>query len=142
MKKFIYLLWFIPVLALGQKTSSVMPGELPWLAQNPQCNFPGATLTGNSADELIISAEAYLKSNIADLRNQNTGLSLTQNIASPYARYFTFSETFQNTEIYGTSIKIGLDKQNKIINVISKTGAVDNWPTNVSIPDPDTNMIK
>ena len=143
MKQYIPLiLLFISNIAIGQKASSISPNQPTWLSEGPQITFPTGTIPGTTVNELVGNSKTYLKISIIGLRNQNADLALFQNIASPYARYITFTETFLGTEIYGTSVKIGIDKGNKIVSVISKTGPVDNWPTNATIPNPDTSQIK
>jgi len=127
---------------VGQKAAIILPNQATWLNQAPQMSFPTGNIPGFTVNELVENAKTYLKTNINDLKNENTGLVLTQNITSPFARYITFQETYLGNEIYGTSIKIGIDKENKIISVISKTGAVDNWTSNTTIPIPDTSQIK
>jgi len=137
-----FLLLFISSVAIGQKAASTSPNQPTWLSESPMITFPSGTIPGVNASELASNSKMYFVISNIDLRNQNTDLVLSQNTSSPYARYITFTETFMGTEIYGTSLKIGIDKVNKIISVISKTGNVDNWPSNMTIPDPDTLKIK
>jgi len=136
------LLLFISFAAAAQKPTSISPNQPSWLSLGPQITFPSGSLEGNSSNELVLSAKAYLHDHIGDLNNPNADIITTQNIASPNARYITFKETFLGDEIYGTSLKISVDKVNKIVSVISKTGNIDNWPSNTAIPNPDTAQIK
>ena len=143
MRQFLsFLLLITSFVAAAQKPTSISPNQPTWLSESPIITFPSGTIPGTTSDELVNNSKTYLKINISDLRNQNTDLSLFQNIASPYARYITFKQIFMGFEIYGTSLKIGIDKQNNIVSVISKTGSVENWPSNESIPNPDSLQIK
>ena len=125
----------------AQNAENISPQEPTWLSKSPQILFPSGIINGSSENELIKNAELYLKNNLSDLKSPNTDLILSQNTASPYARYLTFKQGFMGTEIFGTSIKIGIDKQNKIISIISKTINVSSWPANINIPDPSSSKI-
>jgi len=143
MKQFVpLLLLLISFAAVAQKPTSISPDQPTWLTENPQITFPSGIIPGVTSNELVSNSNTYLKNNIKDLRNQNTDLALFQNIASPYARYITFTQTFEGIDVYGTSIKIGINKENKIVSVVSKTGNVENWPSNAIIPNPDTIRVK
>ncbi len=142
MKPFIPLmLLLLSFRLLAQNTESVSPGQPTWLSKNAHLSFPTGTISGSTVNDLVLNTEAYLKNNLSDLKNPNTALILTQNTASPYARYLTFKQSFMGTEIFGTSIKIGIDNQNKILSLISKTLPVNTWPANISIPEPESSKI-
>ncbi len=133
---------FFVLHVMGQNAQSILPNQPSWLIKEAQLSFPTGNIPGTSSEDLATNAAKYLKSTINDLKNPNTDLVLTQNITSPYARYITFSQSFMGNEIYGTSIKIGIDNQHNIVSVIAKTGSVDNWPVNQAISDGYPGSIK
>jgi hypothetical protein len=141
-KSLIYALIFVSVHAFGQQARLVLPGQKTWFAQDAQVVFPAITIQGNTLDELNTNAQAWLKQIQPDLKNENTRLELTYKISSPYASYLTYTQTFRDYEIFGTSLKIGIGRNNKILSLVYKTAPVDAWPADITVPDPDLSKLK
>jgi hypothetical protein len=145
MKRILPLIIIAHLFSIGsfaQSNQGIVRPQKTWIRKDAQCLFPSATLSGNNNTTRIENAQVYLKTSVADLKNENSGLNLSYSRISPYADYYGFVQTFRDYEIFGTSIKIGIDKENKIISVITKTGDVSAWPGNVTIPDPDLAQLK
>jgi hypothetical protein len=72
----------------------------------------------------------YAIENILASNPEHTGLRLIHEIESPYGRHFTFQQTYLETPIYGSQLKVNLDLSGNITSTFNNTFSTKNWGSN------------
>lgn len=83
--------------------------------------------------DLSSASKQYLLDNINELQVENCNLKLTNSYQSLVGMHFQFIQTFNGSEVYLSNIKIAVNNQGEIINIINDLADLSNknLPTNL-----------
>ncbi|RYD83328.1 MAG: T9SS type A sorting domain-containing protein [Sphingobacteriales bacterium] len=126
MKKLLFLFIFFPFILMGK---SVWPlGEI-WAEKNGESAYPNKTLhLSGTQQNKEAQAEKFV---IAELQNffpANTNLHADFFKIGPLGTYISYTQAFFGTSIYGTSVKINIDKNGNVNSIFYKLAETRNWP--------------
>ena len=131
MRILFYIFILIPIIALGQKNNTKDIKPHPLDMRKSKASFHAIHL--GSSD--IKDVENYLKNNIDNLKNSPyTFLKLLHKIESPGGIHLTYIQLYNSTPIYGTQVKVNLNKGGIINSIFDNSILItealsDNFPS-------------
>ncbi len=114
MRKFTYILFllFVPLLIVEASNSTTIKDrdaraffDTPHLGHNPS----------------LKTIKAHLQTRVDFLQHKDSHLQLIHEVESFYGFHYTFQQYYQDLPIYGTEVKISLDKKGQVISVIENS---------------------
>ena len=129
MRKLLYLLVCLVALAMplaikAQKTGATISPDDPFAFRLAVTSFTKVQLPNGLMTETVA---AYLKESNEHFRNKSTDLVLQTDKTSPGGRHLTYQQTYENILVFNAQVKVNLDKQGTIINIIDNSYATANW---------------
>ena len=86
---------------------------------NQTISLNNATTLGKTNNDLSIAAKQYLLDNTKELQVGNCNLKLTNSYQSLVGIHYQFIQTYNGSEVYLSNIKIAVNNQAEIINIIN-----------------------
>lgn len=113
-----------------------------WLDKNAVSVYNQGQIPSPKEDRSdAANAQIYLINSLPAFKDQRSNLKLICRNESPIGQHFSFVQTFQGNEIFGSGLKLNLAKDNKILSLFEKTISTINWPDEKIIPIADTLSI-
>ncbi|MDQ3072049.1 MAG: T9SS type A sorting domain-containing protein [Bacteroidota bacterium] len=121
--KFLFLLLFLPFAGYAQ-----YPGLMNWNEQNAAfIQSPGILPIMYDDTAIVAATKRYIISRIPYLGADHSDLKPVAHIKSPLGRHITFTQTYNNVEIYGSQVKVNIAANRAILSILHKSIPTTNW---------------